>query len=61
MNSLVLPYLFIYLFVVLGFELRASYSLHQHFFVMGFFEIGSQELSAWAGFEPRALWSLPPE
>jgi hypothetical protein len=55
MNSLVLPYLFIYLFVVLGFELRASYSLHQHFFVMGFFEIGSQELSAWAGFEPRAL------
>jgi hypothetical protein len=28
---------------------------------MGFFEIGSHELFAWAGFEPRSSWSLPPE
>jgi hypothetical protein len=43
-----------FLFAVLGFELRAytlSYSTSP-FFVMGFFEIGSQELLAWAGFEP---------
>jgi hypothetical protein len=30
------------------------------FFVMDFFEIGSQELFAWAGFELRSSWSLPP-
>jgi hypothetical protein len=28
---------------------------------MGFFEIRSQELFAWAGFELRSSWSLPPE
>jgi hypothetical protein len=28
--------------------------LHQPFFVMGFFKIGSRELFAGAGFEPRS-------
>jgi hypothetical protein len=44
-------------FVVLGFQLR-TYTLRHStspFFVMGFFfEIGSQELFAWAGFEPQS-------
>jgi hypothetical protein len=35
--------------------------LHQPFFVKGFFEIGSWELFAWAGFGPQSSWSLPPE
>jgi hypothetical protein len=26
-----------------------------------FFEIGSCELFAWAGFKPWSAWSLPPE
>jgi hypothetical protein len=34
-----------------GFELHLQ-PLHQPSFVMGFFEIGSLELFAWAGFEP---------
>jgi hypothetical protein len=29
-------------------------TLHQPFFVKGFFEIGSRKLFAWAGFEPRS-------
>jgi hypothetical protein len=29
--------------------------------VKGFFEIGSHKLFAWAGFELRSSWSLPPE
>jgi hypothetical protein len=33
---------------------------HQPYFYEGFFEIGFRELFAWAGFEPRASWSLPP-
>jgi hypothetical protein len=28
--------------------------LHQPFFVLGIFKIGSQELFAWAGFEPQS-------
>jgi hypothetical protein len=36
-------------------------SLHQPFFVIGFFEIGSHKLFAWAGFQPQSSWSLPPE
>jgi hypothetical protein len=28
---------------------------------MGFFEIGSFKVFAWAGFEPRSSWSLPLE
>jgi hypothetical protein len=47
---------FFFFFAVLGFELRA-YSLSHctsPFIVMGFFEIGSLELFAWAGFEPRS-------
>jgi hypothetical protein len=39
----------LFVFVVLGLEIRA-YSISP-FFVMGFFEIGSRELFAWAGFE----------
>jgi hypothetical protein len=48
--------------VVPGFELRAytlSYSTSP-IFVMGFFEIGSRELFAQAGFEPPSSFSLPP-
>jgi hypothetical protein len=30
-------------------------------FCEGFFEIGSLELFAWADFEQRSYWSLPPE
>jgi hypothetical protein len=44
-------------FAVLGFQLGAYTLRHSisPFFVMGFFffEIGSQELFAWAGFEPH--------
>jgi hypothetical protein len=29
--------------------------------VMGFLEIGSHKLFAWAGFKPGSSWSLPPE
>jgi hypothetical protein len=35
--------------------------LHQSFYVMDFFEIGSGELFAWIGLEPQSSWSLPPE
>jgi hypothetical protein len=35
--------------------------LHQPFFVLHFFEIGSYELLAQAGFEPPASWSRPTE
>jgi hypothetical protein len=35
--------------------------LHQPFFVMSFFEIGSHKLFARAGFELWPSWSLPPE
>jgi hypothetical protein len=48
---LLIIYLFIY-FVVLGLELMACLHLeplHQSFFVMGLFEIGSHELFAGAG------------
>jgi hypothetical protein len=40
-------------FAVLGFELRAYTLSHStsSFFIMGFFEIGSQKLFAQAGFE----------
>jgi hypothetical protein len=48
-------YLFIYLFIfaVLGFELRAYTLSHSTspIFVIGFFEMGSCELFAWVGFE----------
>jgi hypothetical protein len=41
-------------FAALGLELRAYILSHSTspFFVMGFFKIGSNELFAWAGFEP---------
>jgi hypothetical protein len=35
--------------------------LHQPFFMMGFSEIGSRELLAWAGLKLWSSWSLPPE
>jgi hypothetical protein len=41
--------------VVLGFELQ------QPFFVMDFFEVGSHELFAQAGFELQSFCSLTPE
>jgi hypothetical protein len=49
--------------VVLGFVFRAYTLSHSasHFFVMGFFEIGSWELFAQAGFKPWSSWSLPSE
>jgi hypothetical protein len=42
--------------VVLGFELKACTLSHftSPAFVIGIFEIGSQELFAWAGFEPQS-------
>jgi hypothetical protein len=45
--------------VELGFELRAYTLSHStspffFFFVKDFFEIGSRELLAWAGFEPQS-------
>jgi hypothetical protein len=46
---------FLSFLAVLGLELRAytlSHSTSAFFFVMDFFEIGSQELFARAGFEP---------
>jgi hypothetical protein len=39
---------FFFFLAVLGFELRAYTSSHS---VMGFFEIGSRKLFAWAGFD----------
>jgi hypothetical protein len=50
------PRNFFFFFVVLGLELRAYALSHSTspFFVMGVFEIGSQELFAWAGFEPQS-------
>jgi hypothetical protein len=50
-------YIYIYIFTVLEFELKAytlSHSTSPHFLVMGFFEVGSCELFAQASFKP---WS----
>jgi hypothetical protein len=54
---------FYFFFAVLGLELRAYTLSHSTtlFFCDRFFEIGSCELFARAGFEPRSSWSLPPE
>jgi hypothetical protein len=41
-----------FFFSLLGFELRAH--IMSHFFVMAFFEIGSDELFVRAGFEPQS-------
>jgi hypothetical protein len=46
-------FLFFFFFLVLGLELK-PYTLNHSaspFFVMDFFEVGAQELFAWAGFE----------
>jgi hypothetical protein len=34
--------------------------LHQPFFVMSFFDIGSHDLFSHAGFKPWSSWSQPP-
>jgi hypothetical protein len=52
---------FVFLFSLLGFELRAYTLSHSTFFVMDFLEIGSHKLFAWAGFKLWFSWSLPPE
>jgi hypothetical protein len=52
-----------FFFAVLGIEFRA-YTLSQStnpFFVMDFFEIGSQKVFTRPGFKPRSSFSLPPE
>jgi hypothetical protein len=62
-SSIGVPNKDFFFFAVLGFELRAFILSHSTspFFVLGFFEIGSQELFAQAGFELRSSRSLPPE
>jgi hypothetical protein len=54
---------FFFPLVVLGFELRAYTLSHSTspLVVMSFFEIGSCELFAWAGFKPPSSRSLLPE
>jgi hypothetical protein len=42
-----------WVFLWTGFELRASILSHSTFCDGFFFEIGSQKLFAWAGFEPQ--------
>jgi hypothetical protein len=50
-----LTFLCFFCFGVLALELRAfTFPLYQSCLVMGFFEIGSHKLFAWAGFEPRS-------
>jgi hypothetical protein len=44
-------FLFFFFFVVLGFELTDVEPLHQPFFVMSFFKIGSLRLFAQVGFK----------
>jgi hypothetical protein len=49
-------YFYFILFVALGLEFRTYTFSHSNspFSVKDFFEIGSHELFAWAGFEPRS-------
>jgi hypothetical protein len=52
---------FIYYYFLQHWSLNSGLHLepfHQPFFVMGFFETGSHELFARAGFEPWSSWSL---
>jgi hypothetical protein len=62
-DSKILSGFFVFVCVVLGFELRAYTLSHSTspFFIMGFFKIGSRELFAWAGLEPCSFCSLPTE
>jgi hypothetical protein len=50
MEGMLILFYFILFFALLGFELKATLPalepLHQPFFVMGFFEIGSHKLFA---------------
>jgi hypothetical protein len=53
-------YLFIYFHITGVWTQRLHLkSLHQPFFVMGFFKIGCHYLFGPAGFELRSSWSLP--
>jgi hypothetical protein len=54
--TIVSLFVFYFFFAALGFELKASTLSHSTspLFVMGFFEIGSHELLAQAGFKPQA-------
>jgi hypothetical protein len=48
----------------MGFELwtyTLSYSTSLFFFWWVFFQIGSQKLFTWVGFQLRSSWFLPPE
>jgi hypothetical protein len=59
-------YLFIYLFIYFCSTGAWTQSLHlkplhQPFFVMGFFKIGSCKLFVLADFKSRSSWSLPAE
>jgi hypothetical protein len=49
-------FIYLFIFAVLGLKLRAYTLSHSTspFFCDGFFEIGSLELFAWAGFEPQS-------
>jgi hypothetical protein len=62
-----LPEDFIY-FILFYFDSTGAWTqglnlepIHQSFFVMGFFKIGSYKLFAQAGLKPRSSWSLPHE
>jgi hypothetical protein len=58
-------FIYLFIFVVLGLELRTYTLSHSTStpapLFMGFFEIGSCKLFAWAGFEPQSSCSLPPQ
>jgi hypothetical protein len=58
-----LLYLFIYLFCSTGVWAQGLHlePLHQPFFMMGIFEIGSRTLFPRAGLEPQSSWTLPSE
>jgi hypothetical protein len=57
-----LHYLFIYLLLCWDLNSGPSpWATPPGLFVMGIFKIGSQELFAWAGFDPWPSWTLPPE
>jgi hypothetical protein len=53
-ESIIIIIIFFFFGVVLGLELKTFTLSHaaSPFFVVGFFELGSHELFAWAGFKP---------
>jgi hypothetical protein len=56
-----LSYLFIYGSIGVWTQVLHLESLHQLFFVMGFFKILARKLFAQVGFESQSSWPLPPE